>query len=131
MYYKDNKTEIIETSGKADLKLRQSGIELLKIIAMLGIVLYHCAVSIKEDNSPFIQYVDITKPAANFTFFMFQIIFYLGMLGNMIFFISSAWFLIDSDNIKINKISGLISDNYVFSVTILLIFFGGGDTLFC
>lgn len=116
-------------SNESAVKQRQSGIELLKIIAMFGIVFFHCLVELKLDNSPFLQYVDFTEATKDISVFVLQILFYLGTLGNLIFLISSSWFLVDSKNFKFNKIAAIVFDVYVISVTFLLIFLGGGKLI--
>lgn len=115
-------------SNETSVKQRQSGIELLKIIAMVLIVVFHCEMSFNRENSPFLQFVDFSKPTTNITIFFTQIIYYFGSLGNAVFWICSVWFLVDSDKIKLNKIAHIILNVYVISVIFLLIFLGGGYT---
>lgn len=109
-------------SNKESFIKRQSGIELLKIIAMFGIVFYHCELSLTMETTPFKPYVNIMEPASNITYFITQLIYYLGKIGNVCFLICSSWFLVDSNKIKLNKISSMLSDVWVFSVLFLLLF---------
>lgn len=109
-------------SNESAVKQRQSGIELLKIIAMFGIAFHHCLLlTYNSETSLFLNYIDISKPAANITTFLSQIFYYLGNLGNMIFLISSSWFLIENKYIKLNKVSHLISDSFAVTVILLLV----------
>ena len=109
-------------SNETSVKIRKSGIELLKIIAMLLIVTIHCERSFTIDNSPFLQFVDISLPTTNITSFVAQVMYYFGMLGNTVFLICSVWFLVDSNNMKLNKIAHIVFNVFIISVIFLLIF---------
>lgn len=113
-------------SKETSIRSRQSGIELLKIIAMLMIVIFHCEMSFISKGSPFLVCFDISQPTTDITIFLTQIIYYIGMIGNALFLLSSVWFLIDSNNMKLSKIACMILNVYVVSVIFLLIFLGGG-----
>lgn len=115
-----------------EMKQRRSGIEMLKIIAMFGIVFFHCINQFATyDTAPFKQYADITKVTNDIIIFISQILLYLGGLGNLVFLISSAWFLVDNNNFKLNKIACMVLNIYVISVIFLLIFLGGGGKPNC
>lgn len=85
-------------------KERNSGIELLKIIAIVLIVISHVVYTLKTVN-PYISYngyvVDLSIATADIWKFILAIFSYFGALGNSIFFICSAWFLLRSS--KYNK----------------------------
>ena len=102
-------------------KERESGIELLKILSMIGIVVFHCLMSI--DSVYFLsKNIDITKASTSPTIVVAQIIYYIGEIGNLTFFIASAWFLIKSKSLKKNKISYMIADVFIISTLLLIIF---------
>lgn len=112
-------------SNEKSINDRQSGIELLKIIAMFGIVISHCAQSVSIGENFITNNVDIEQPATSLSIFISQFLRSFGALGNDMFLLSSIWFLVDSKKVRSNKIAYMILDAYVFSVTIMLIFSGG------
>ena len=116
-------------SNKKNINNRQSGIELLKIIAMFGIVISHSTQSVSSAENFIINNVNIEQPTMDFSIFISQFFRSFGALGNDMFLLSSIWFLIDSKNVKLNKIAYMTFDTYVFSVVFMLIFLAGGVTL--
>ena len=73
---------------------RESGIELLRILAMLMIVGHHCATHAS------IQ-LDILPPSAFRFFMLMQIPF--GKIGVALFFMISAWFLCEAEDPKLRQ----------------------------
>lgn len=116
-------------SNQKNINNRQSGIELLKIIAMFGIVISHSTQSVSSAENFIINNVNIEQPTMDFSIFISQFFRSFGALGNDMFLLSSIWFLIDSKNVKLNKIAYMTFDTYVFSVVFMLIFLAGGVTL--
>lgn len=100
---------------------RESGIELLKIIAMFCIVLFHCIMTAGRDSfvNEGITY-QIATPVMEGQ--LLEVMYYLGTIGNIIFFISSCWFFIDNNNIKSNKVMNIIMDCTVVAIILMLIF---------
>lgn len=98
---------------------RQSGIELLKILAIFFIMIYHCQNSITSGVIK--AFPDLAELS-----FPMQLIYYSGQIGNWIFFLSSVWFLTDSRKINPNKIMNLISDTFVISMIFLFSFLTAG-----
>lgn len=113
-------------SSVTSIKQRQSGIELLKIIAMFLIMFFHCIFLWEYVPLQDIDFNKATREASNF---IAQIFMYLGVIGNLVFLVSSSWFLVDSKRLKINKIANMISDTYVFSIAFLLAFIVAGVDL--
>lgn len=107
------------------LSQRKSGIELLKIIAMFLIVIHHCVYTIRNSENFILNNININRPTTNISIFIAQFFSYFGGLGNAVFLISSAWFLVDSNSTKLNKIAQMLLNVYVISVIILSIFFLG------
>lgn len=98
---------------------------------MFGIVISHCVQPIASSDDFILSNINIEHPTTNFTNFITQIMYYFGMIGNSIFLICSAWFLIDRNNIRVNKIAHMILNAYVFSIIFMLIFLaqkGGGNS---
>ena len=80
-------------------QVRDSGIELLKIIAIIMIVIQHVIQTLGAENLSisYQDYVlDITHATTNIQHFVLICMRSLGCLGNSIFFVCSAWFLLES-----------------------------------
>ena len=110
-------------SMNLDASKRDSGVELLRIIAMFLIVLSHVT---QTANS--IIPIDIGIATHQMTHFVLSFFRMLGALGNMIFFIISAWFLLDSKEVKIQKIQFILVTVWIVSIvylTAFLVFYKG------
>ena len=93
-------------SNKGSKKTRNSTIELLKIIAMFMIALSHSA-QIDEMFNTHIENIAFIRQ--------------LGQIGNAIFIVCSAYFLVDSDKNKKEKIINIILDSFLISMIFLLV----------
>ncbi len=93
---------------------RNSGIELLKIFAIVLIVLSHVMQTLwyNTDLKPEQNTADMQR-------LMLVIFSYSGVIGNTIFFICSAWFLVDSKRNNKRKVLQMIADIWMVSVIIL------------
>ena len=91
---------------------RNSSFEVSKIIAILLIILCHSIPTAR---------IDTNSSANNIWMFGILIFKQFGSIGNSLFLVSSAWFLVD-DNKPINyiKIKKIIADNQIISVLFLL-----------
>ena len=81
--------------------MRDSGVELLKIIAVILIVISHVVLTLITENEyiPYSDYLlDCTHATTNVTVLLLAVMRHFGALGNWIFFVASAWFLLDSTN---------------------------------
>lgn len=65
--------------------------------------------------SDYIISSNATKDIGNLVVLLFR---YFGPFGNAVFFICSAWFLIDNDNVSFRRIIKMILDIWVISVVI-------------
>lgn len=97
----------VESSSKRE---RTSGIELIKVFAVLLIVTSHVVQTLYFGNE-YILYsdyaVNLTHATTDFQTFVLIMLQYSGSLGNSIFFLCSAWFLLESkkaDSIKLMTI---------------------------
>lgn len=103
---------------------RESGIELLKIIAIFAIVISHTVQTLTSKNTQvgFSDYVfDISHSTTDALTFVFMLFRYLGQFGNIVFFICSAWFLVDSSKSSGKKVVNLIFEIWSVSIIILVI----------
>lgn len=102
---------------------RQTGIELLKVIAIFLIILSHVVQTLGSpgegvgDRSYLIAYYRASTGWRNLLLVLLR---YCGVAGNLIFFVSSAWFLVDSRRCNIRKWFSMLTEVWLISVLILL-----------
>lgn len=103
-------------------RMRDSGVELLKIIAIILIVISHVVLTLTTEYE-YISYsdylLDCTHATTNITILLLAVMRHFGALGNWIFFVASAWFLLDSAKASGKKIMEMLLDIWVISVLIL------------
>ena len=115
------------TNTKQKWKNRESGIELLRLIAMFLIVVNHmimsfCYTSAYFPDTAYVMPINtVTKDWQRITIVFLR---HGGNLGVMIFFICSAWFLIRTEKMDKRKWFRLLLDNWVISMTICFIVIG-------
>ena len=105
------------------VKKRDSGIELLKIVGIILIVISHVVQTLHLNNDYITikDYIlDISTATRNIQQLILTILRYGGALGNSIFFICSAWFLLDNDKVDKKKILHMLMNVWVISITILI-----------
>ena len=104
---------------------RNSGIELLKIIAILLIVLNHVIQSLTEVNAYIPASTDyvinIWDTTTNFVNLVLAVLRSSGCVGNDIFVACSVWFLIGRKKADKKKVSFLICNVWVVSVIIFAV----------
>ena len=102
--------------------MRDSGVEFLKIIAIILIVISHVVLTLTTEYEyiPYSDYLlDCTHATTNITILLLAVMRHFGALGNWIFFVASAWFLLDSTKASGKKIMEMLLDIWVISVLIL------------
>lgn len=105
---------------------RNSGIELLKLFAIGSIIMAHVleTLSTKIWCIPINDYVlDLSCATTSVKQFILSILRCGGALGNTIFFVCSAWFLLESTKCNMRKVVYMIMEIWVVSVIILGISF--------
>lgn len=107
-----------------DRQTRDSGIELLKIFAIFVIVINHTVQSLTNEaynipNNGFV--IDISRATTNIQCILLQIFRHFGVLGNSVFFICSAWFLLKSKNWNKKKWLFMVIEIWVVSIVICII----------
>ena len=113
-----------KSAGTERGKMRNSGIELLKILAMMGIVICHVTQTLSIEISYFYanDYVlPLNIATTNGVYFILGLFRYLGMLGNTIFIVCSSWFLLKSSNYDKRKCFFILAEIWFVSVVILAI----------
>ena len=106
-------------------KERKSGIELYKLIAIFLIVLSHVIQTLTEPNyvlgigeGTFINIATATTDLDVLLLALFRI---CGALGNNMFFICSAWFLVNSKKKSLKKVIRMILDVWIIN---MIVFWG-------
>lgn len=93
---------------------RKSGVELLKIIAICLIVIYHVNFTLRS----YVNYNDYTRDLVFLHLFN-----YFGHIGNNTFIVSSSWFLYEtSSKVKPKKVINILLDSMFISILICLLF---------
>ena len=97
---------------------RRSGIELLKIFAMFAIILFHVEAAM-EGLFP-VDGWNCGKPSTDMASVLMSALHYCGIFGNTVFFVCSAWFLLESRQRNMKKLVFMIGEVWLISVVILL-----------
>lgn len=103
---------------------RNSGIEILKVIAIFLIVISHTTQTLYEYNPMFSnEYIlELKYSSKNIQQLILAWFSTFGAHGNLIFFISSVWFLLDSKRNNYKKILYILLDVWIISIFFLIIF---------
>lgn len=108
---------------------RKSGIELLKIISILLIVISHVSQTVGS-GSPALGGLDSNIATTNPQYIILMLFRHFGALGNITFFICSAWFLCEGDKKRNGeKILRIVLDVWIISIVYLLVFIIAGEDL--
>jgi len=124
----DNMEHSFATAQGKLKRPRLSSIELLKIIAMLLIVTFHVTQTLSVQTSAFGEpyVIDFKHATTNPQYVILAWFMSFGTQGNMIFFLCSAWFLLESKRTDYSKIVRLLCDIWVVNVIFLIVFLVGG-----
>ena len=98
---------------------RSSNVELLKIIAMILITLSHCLPVYGNGN--YAGWIDEQNAVFSLNSLLVLFLRHVGQVGNILFVICSAWFLVDNNKIKMNKVLKIMLDTFFISCSGLLI----------
>lgn len=103
----------MENLNSGQLAVRNSGVELLRIIAILLICISHAV----QTSEQFLDYSSLS-----FGIILLKILRYSGQIGNILFVICSSWFLLDSKKMKHEKALKILMDSTLISIFIFLCF---------
>lgn len=101
-------------------KMRNSSLELLKIISMIMIVISHATPD--GNTEKFFGAVDINLANQSLQIFITTLFHNLGQIGNSIFIACSAYFLLDSTKTNTKKLLYIIGDCFAISVLMFVPF---------
>lgn len=109
-------------------KERESNIEALKLIAMLMIVLHHVINTLANENAHYISdfVLNVGRASTNIQSVILAWMWSSGQLGNIIFFVCSAWFLLESNEVDYKKVICMLADVWIVNIIIFAIFELGG-----
>lgn len=102
---------------------RNSSIELLKIAAIFLIVVFHCLMSLENENTG--HPLDIQSVTTDPQTFLLQLCWNFAGFGNGVFIVSSCWFLVTDDRMNKRKIWNIMADVWIISVLFLTTAFIG------
>ena len=115
-------------TDKSDI--RQSGIELLKIVVMFLIVVSHVIQSIGQispDNHLYNgNVINLCDSTYNPQYLIMAVIWNFVMYGVDVFFVSSAWFLSRKGGFKISKLFRLAANTWIISFIYLSVYLLSG-----
>lgn len=109
---------------KREIPARNSGIELLKLIAIILIVISHVVQTLREENiySPFNDYVlDLSIASNKISNFVLSFFSCFGVWGNTIFIVCSSWFLLRSSAYNKRKWFNILFEVWFVSIVILVV----------
>lgn len=101
-------------------KERKSGVEFLKLIAMLMIVISHSCPYYGDWGAP--SYVNLRVATTNIQNLIMVLFVYMGQLGNCMFLACTAYYLLDAEKVRGKKILYLLADCLLVSVAFLLVY---------
>ncbi len=114
----------MDLDKKPGAKTRNSGIELLKIAAIVLIVISHVVQTLRSAN-PYVPsgsyVIDLSVATVDPHKFLLMLFSYFGHWGNTVFFICSAWFLLDSAKWNKRKWFFMLSEIWFVSMVILAV----------
>ena len=106
-------------------KERESSIELYKVIAIFLIVLSHVIQTLTEPNYVLGMgegtFINIATATTDLNVLLLALFRICGALGNNMFFICSAWFLVNSKKMSLKKVIHMILDVWIIN---MIVFWG-------
>ena len=93
--------QIPSTYERVSKPLRQSGVELLKIIGIILVIIRHVVQTLTTGSAEWV--IDIYKGIRDPITFIVAFLRYSGALGNILFFTCSAWYLLDKEKTNYQK----------------------------
>lgn len=121
------KTRAVASQG------RESGIELLKILAIFFVVISHVCQSVgqKPTQLPdlYPKLINLSAATENIQYLILAFFRHFGVLGNNIFIACSFWFLSSSGKTKWNKVITMLGDIWVISVAFLFLYKCMGEAI--
>ncbi len=103
---------------------RDTGVDFLRIIALLLVITSHIVHTLQSPN-PYITYsgyvLDLSAASRDVQRVALSLLAYLGVYGNAVFFLCSAWYLQSSDGVSIRKWLEILLTVWLLSASGLVI----------
>lgn len=95
---------------------------------MLMIVLHHVINTLANENVHYISdfVLNVGRASTNIQSVILAWMWSSGQLGNIIFFVCSAWFLLESNEVDYKKVICMLADVWIVNIIIFAIFELGG-----
>lgn len=123
----------MNTNSKQIIKEKDTGVEVLRILAIFLVVLCHYTQTVRNNPNILVQYTDLLNGYRNEVSIIDNFILYVfrcfGHMGNCMFAVSSAWYLCDSKKTKTNKILSMLLDVIVISLLFLSVYLLLGNNI--
>ena len=116
-----SEVQTVTTNLEAPRKVRHSGVDLLRIIAIFLICIFHA-------NQMYLLHFD-PSTLDTFSQTLSSIIVLFGPMGNILFVICSSYFLVDKTKSRAEKAINILFDSMVISISILIGFLISGEPL--
>lgn len=100
---------------------RNSSIECVKLISIFIIIISHVIITLTGITELETGISDINVATRDVKTLLFSMLQYSGHIGNVIFFVCSAWFLVQSRTCDKKKILHMILDVWMISMVILIV----------
>ena len=110
--------QIPSTYERVSKPLRQSGVELLKIIGIILVIISHVVQTLTTGSAEWA--IDIYKGIRDPITFIVAFLRYSGALGNILFFTCSAWYLLDKEKTNYQKVMRMVFDILTISLIWLI-----------
>ena len=112
-------------SNDRKIENRTSGVELLKVIAIFLVMLCHVVSTLGTNAIDIVgfndYFINIALPSKNVQHVVLGIACYSGIMGNALFFISSAWYLLDKKKTNVQKIFRMFCEIFIISLFWLIV----------
>lgn len=95
---------------------RASGIELLRIIAIFIIIVSHCVQSTE-------MFINFFGPTTSISYLIMRVLRHGGHVGNLLFVISSSYFLVDKPKAKTGKAINIMLDSQFISTGLMIAYY--------
>ena len=101
----------------SQIPVRKSGVELIRLIAMMLICISHCTQSMEK-------FVDFQTPSWDLSLLTMRFMRFGGTMGNILFVVCSSYFLVKRKKIRSEKAINILLDSQMISIGLFCCFCG-------
>lgn len=110
--------EIIKENSR-NKSSRNSGIDFLRAIAILLIIMSHSVPFYGDSSHP--SFINLRMETTNIQILVLIAFVYFGQIGNSIFVIISSYYLLESSKVKKDKVLNIVIDTILFSLLFMIL----------